>query len=103
MSNLKFYIIPLLASITLVNTSFADCSFKTSNDLLENFKTRHPQVVENNSSVRVSNKWVEVAKQRPNPEFQAQGMKGEEVDGDIDRVSLSVMHTIELGGRGLRE
>ena len=99
MSNLKFYIISLLASITLANTSFAGCNFKTPNDLLDNFKTRHPQVVENNSSVNVSNKWVEVAKQRPNPEFQAQGMKGDEVDGDVDRVSLSVMHTVELGGK----
>ena len=99
MSNLKFYIITLLASIALVDSSFASCNFKRPNDLLESFKTRHPQVVANNSSVRVSNKWVEVAKQRPNPEFQAQGMKGEEVDGDVDRVSLSVMHTIELGGK----
>lgn len=36
---------------------------------------------------------------KPNPEFQAQGMKGEEIDGDVDRISLSLMHTIELGGK----
>ena len=99
MSKLKFYIISLMAIAIFEERSFAGCNFKTPNDLLENFKTRHPQVVENNSSVSVSKKWVEVARQRPNPEFQAQGMKGEEVDGDVDRVSLSVMHTIELGGK----
>lgn len=99
MNKLKFYIISLLASSVFTESSFASCDFKTPNDLLESFKASHPQVVENNSSISISEKWVEVAKQRPNPEFQAQGMKGEEVDGDVDRISLSVMHTIELGGK----
>lgn len=99
MNKIKFYIISLVASSVLIESSFASCDFKSSNELLESFKTNHPQVVENNSSVSVSEKWIEVAKQRPNPEFQAQGMKGEEIDGDVDRISLSVMHTIELGDK----
>lgn len=99
MNKIKLYIISLIASSVFTESSFASCDFKSPNELLESFKTSHPQVVENNSSVNVSEKWVEVAKQRPNPEFQAQGMKGEEIDGDVDRISLSIMHTIELGGK----
>lgn len=99
MNKIKLYIISLIASSVFTESSFASCDFKSPNELLESFKTSHPQVVENNSSINVSEKWVEVAKQRPNPEFQAQGMKGEEIDGDVDRISLSIMHTIELGGK----
>ena len=99
MNKIKLYIISLIVSSVLTESSLASCDFKSPNELLESFKTSHPQVVENNSSINVSEKWVEVAKQRPNPEFQAQGMKGEEIDGDVDRISLSVMHTIELGGK----
>ena len=99
MNKIKLYTVSLLASSIFTESSLASCDFKTPNDLLESFKTSHPQVVENNSSINVSEKWVEVAKQRPNPEFQAQGMKGEEIDGDVDRISLSLMHTIELGGK----
>lgn len=99
MNKIKLYTVSLLASSIFTESSLASCDFKTPNDLLESFKTSHPQVIENNSSINVSEKWVEVAKQRPNPEFQAQGMKGEEIDGDVDRISLSIMHTIELGGK----
>ncbi len=99
MNKLILYVISLIASFFLTENSFANCDFKTPTELLESFKNSHPQVIENNSSIKVSEKWVEVAKQRPNPEFQAQGMKGEEIDGDVDRISLSLMHTIELGGK----
>lgn len=99
MNKIKLYIISLIVSSVLTESSLASCDFKSPNELLESFKASHPQVLENNSSISVSEKWVEVAKQRPNPEFQAQGMKGEEIDGDVDRISLSVMHTIELGGK----
>ena len=99
MNKIKLYTVSLLASSIFTESSLASCDFKTPNDLLESFKTSHPQVIENNSSIKVSEKWIEVAKQRPNPEFQAQGMKGEEIDGDVDRISLSIMHIIELGGK----
>lgn len=99
MTNLKLYSILFFAGIFFSGNLFAKCNLKTPNDLLESFKTYHPNVVENNSSVSASAKWIEVAKQRPNPELQAQGMKGEEIDGDIDRLSLSIMHTLELGGK----
>ena len=99
MNKLKLYIISLIASFFLTESSLANCDIKTPTELLESLKNSHPQVIENNSSIKVSEKWIEVAKQRPNPEFQAQGMKGEEIDGDVDRISLSLMHIIELGGK----
>lgn len=99
MSIFKIYTISLVLCVVLVKNSFAVCNFKTPNDLLESLKARHPQVAENKAALNVSNKWVEVAKQRPNPEFQIEGAKGEEIDGDVDSISLSIMHTFELGGK----
>lgn len=64
MNKIKLYIISLIASSVLTESSLASCDFKSPNELLESFKTSHPQVVENNSSINVSEKWVEVAKQK---------------------------------------
>lgn len=99
MSIIKFHAKLLATIIALASRSLVACNLGSPNDLLESFKNYHPQVVENKASLGVSSKWVEVAKQRPNPEFQAQGAKGKEIDGDVERVNLSVMHTIELGNK----
>jgi cobalt-zinc-cadmium efflux system outer membrane protein len=77
----------------------AGCDLKTSDQLLESFKLNHPGVVENKALLKVSDKWVDIAKQRANPKLQAQAMRGEEIDGDFNRVNLSLMHTFELGSK----
>jgi outer membrane protein, heavy metal efflux system len=99
MRNLKIFFIATLAFIGLIQRTYGQCNLNTPNDLLESFKTYHPQVIKNNSIVTTSKKLIEIAQERPNPEFQAEGIKGKEIDGDINRVSLSVMHTFEIGGK----
>lgn len=99
MSYFKLYTILLISSIASYALGSTACNIKNPNDLLERFKTYHPQLLENNALVNVSDNLVKVAKQRPNPQFQAQGMTGEEIDGDINRISFSAMHTFELGGK----
>lgn len=83
----------------LCQSVVAACNISSPNNLLEVIKNKHPSISENKASVEVASKWAEVAEQRPNPELQTQGMKGEEIDGDVDRLGLSLMHTFELGGK----
>ncbi len=89
----------VLLYLLATKVSIASCRFKTANDLLASMKSRHPQLIENRATIEVSNRWIEVAEQRPNPKVQAQGVTGQEIEGDVDRLSVSLMHTFELGGK----
>ena len=99
MDILKFYTILWVFCTILTESAFADCDLKSPNDLLESLKANHPQITENQAFLSETSKWIEIAKQRPNPNFDAVGMQGEETDGDVERISLSIKHTFELGGK----
>lgn len=89
----------VLASLLMSSEVLANCRIESSNDLLNSIKSNHPELnlapVEN----KITEKLINAAKERPNPELELSGVKGEDSDGDTTKTGLSIVHTIELGGK----
>ncbi|OUR95446.1 hypothetical protein A9Q84_16570 [Halobacteriovorax marinus] len=91
--------ISFLFLIGLNSKVFATCNISSANEVLDLIKKNHPGINLNNSSKKAIMNTIDVAKQRPNPEFDADYMKGDSIDGDVTTTSLSIKHTFELGGK----
>ena len=95
---MKISLLVVLISMYTINT-YAQCSFKSSNEILELVKKNHPSIVLNEAKGMALEATIEVAGQRPNPELDAESTIGDSIEGKIYRTSLSLKHTIELGGK----
>jgi len=84
---------------TVITNSSANCDFKKPNDILDLVKKNHPNISINNSKISVLKKTIEVAKQVPNPELDADSSVGDSIEGSVFSASVSIKHTLELGGK----
>jgi len=92
-------VLTLLVFIALESQALANCEINGANEFLELIKKNHPSINFNAASERSVNNSLDVAKQVPNPEFGANVVKGNSVDGSFTTTSLSIQHTFELGGK----
>lgn len=92
------FIIFLLLSISSVWASEI-CTLNAPGELLNLIRKNHPAIVTNNSEQDAINAGVGLAKQRPNPEFDGESTVGETLGKKIYTTSVSLKHTIELGGK----
>lgn len=71
-------------------------SIKNSNELLKCILKSHPDVEVQEAQVNEEKKGIDLARQRPNPDFDLEG-----VDNKTGGISgeLAVLHTFELGGK----
>jgi len=87
----------LISLITLSAPNvLATCNLKGPNDILELIKKNHPSISLNEARSKALEQSIEIAKQRPNPEFDAETTKN---DADVYSTSISLKHTFELGGK----
>ncbi|MDH5581453.1 MAG: TolC family protein [Bdellovibrionales bacterium] len=93
---MKFILVVLLL---ISNNLYANCNFKTPNDLLEQIKSNHPQIFVNASKVDSFKSSIEQAGQRPNPELEAESTTSDTSEGKISKTSVSIEHVFELGGK----
>lgn len=71
-------------------------SIQNANDVLNCTKENHVDIQINRAFVKESTLGIDVAKQRPNPEFGAEGLDNK--DGSFTS-ELNLLHTFELGGK----
>ena len=100
MSNWSYFFTFFTISVFFVgNVMAADCEFNNSPELFNAIKVNHPQIKYNKVASESLDKKISVAKQRPNPELDAEGGLTDSIDGDVYGVSASLKHTIEWGGK----
>ncbi len=81
------------------NLAYSQCDLKNANDVFELIKKNHPTILLNQVETDVLEKGIDVARQRPNPEIDAQSVIGDSVDGKTYTSAVTLKHTIELGGK----
>lgn len=76
-------------------------SFKSPNDILSCAKKNHAQILIGQARLDEAKLGIKVAKQRPNPELEVEGLDNE--DGSFSS-EFTLFHTFEVGGkRGARK
>ena len=81
------------------NPVFAVCDFDNPEKLFEAIKVNHPQIKYNTVAIDSVKNELAIAKQRPNPELDAEGTVSDSIDGDIYSFSASLKHAVEFGGK----
>ena len=76
-----------------------NCNVAGPEELFELIKKNHPRIALNNANLDSIKASEEIAKQRPNPEFDGQSTVGETLSSKIYTTSVSLKHTVELGGK----
>lgn len=89
----------VLASLLMSSDALANCRIENSNDLLSSIKNNHPDLSLSPVENKIARKLIDEAKERPNPELELSGVKGEDSDGDTTKTAVSIVHTVELGGK----
>lgn len=98
-NKLSTVVLALLAFFAMNSKALASCEIKGANEFLGILKKNHPAINYNASSEKSIMNVIDVAEQRPNPELDADVIKGNSIDGDVTTTSLSLKHTFELGGK----
>ncbi len=100
---MKFKFVMLYAFLFSTNSfavnSSAQCNLKTPNDILSLVKKNHPQILLNAAKGAALEESISVAKQRPNPELDAESTFADSIEGNIYTNSISLQHVFELGGK----
>ncbi|MCB1196871.1 MAG: TolC family protein [Deltaproteobacteria bacterium] len=84
-----------------VNTVYGQdqCDFKNANDLLNRIKENHPLVLEAELQSEAQLKLIDISKQRPNPNLDAEMLFGDTNSEFAADTLFSLQHTFELGGK----
>ena len=79
--------------------SYAACELSSVNDVFEKIKRNHPEIQTARAKQAVLERSIAVASLRPNPELDLDGSVTDTIDGNVYRVSASLKHTFEVGGK----